>query len=60
MKFGEKKYDTQFANTGRKSKELMRGMHKIDLDMKFTNIKTKKGIKIRIELVVAAMKMEYT
>ena len=44
MKFGGKKYGNQFTNTEEK-KQFMRDMHKIAVDVTFTQIIAKKGLK---------------
>ena len=44
MKFGGNKYDTQFIITGKKKKYFMHGMHKLAVDVTFTQIKYNKGI----------------
>ena len=44
MKFGGNKYDTQFIITGKNKKYFMHGMHKLAVDVTFTQIKYNKGI----------------
>ena len=45
MKFGGKKYDTQFTSTGKKIIYFMHDMHKQAIDVIFTQVISKKGIK---------------
>ena len=45
MKFGGKKYGTQFINTEEKENQFMHYMHKIAVDATFTLMTAKKGIK---------------
>ena len=43
IKFGVKKYDTQFIITGKK-KTFMHDMHKLAVDVTFIQVTDKKGI----------------
>ena len=46
MKFGGKTYYTQFATrNGEKKKDFMHDMHKLSVDVTFTHMTAKKGIK---------------
>ena len=58
MKFGGKKYDTRFTNTGIK-KKIMLDMHKIAVDVTFTLMTAKKGINTHLEQAVSAMNKDY-
>ena len=61
MKFGGKTYDTQFAtSTGERKKCFMYNIHKLAVDVTFTQMTAKKGIKTHGERAVAAMYKEYT
>ena len=60
MKFGGKKYDTQFTRTGNKRKYFMHGIHKLSVDVAFTHMTAKKGTKKHGQKSVAAMYKEYT
>ena len=59
MKFGGKKYDTQLTITEKKKKYFMRNMHKLAVDVKFTQIITNRCIKKHREIMVSAMYKEY-
>ena len=61
MKFGGKTYDTQFTtSTGENKKDFMHDMHELAMDVTFTQITSKKGIKRLGDRAVAAMYKEYT
>ena len=60
MNFGGLKYDTQFASTGKKKKQFMHNMHKLAVNVTFTHMTAKKGIKRHVERVVANIYKEYT
>ena len=61
MKFGGKTYDTQFAtSTGERKKCFMYNIHKLAVDVTFTQMTAKKGIKKHGEIAVAAIYKEYT
>ena len=60
MKFGGKTYDTKFTTrTGEKKKYFMHDMHKLAVDVTFTQMTTKKGIQKYGEISVSAMYKEY-
>ena len=60
MKFGGKNYDTQFTSTGKKRKDFMHAMHKLTVDVAFTQMTSRKGIKEHGDILVAAMYKKYT
>ena len=62
MNFGGNKYYTQFTRTGKKRKYFINDMHKLDVDVIFTQITYKKGIKKHgeRERVVVTTYKEYT
>ena len=61
MKFGGGKYDTQFTTSTReKKKYFMHDMHKLAVDVTFTQITAKRGIKKHGEIAVAYIYKEYT
>ena len=54
-------YDTQFTTiTGERKKDFMHDMHKLAVDVTFTQLVTKKGIKKHGERAASAMYKEYT
>ena len=56
MKYREKTYDTQFTNSTGKSKNcIMHDMHKLAVDVTFTQMTVKKGIKKHVEKAVTSM-----
>ena len=55
MKFGGKKYDTQFTTSTGEKKGFMHAMNKIAVDVTFTQMKAKKGIKKHGSREVAAI-----
>ena len=56
IKFSGETYDTQFiTSTGEKKNVFMHDMHKLAVDVTFTQITSKKGIKKHGERSVAAM-----
>ena len=61
MKFGGGKYDTQFTTSTReKKKYFIHDMHKLAVDVTFTQMKAMKGIKKHGEIAVADIYKEYT
>ena len=60
IKFGGKKYDTQFTSTGKKRKHFMHDMHKVSVDVTFTQMTANKGINKHVERAVADIYKEYT
>ena len=60
MKFRGKKYDTQFASTGKKKIYFLRDMHKLAVNVISTQMTGNKGIKNHGERYVAAMYNKYT
>ena len=56
MKFGGKTYNTLFStSTGEKKKYFMHDMHKLAVDVTFTQMTAKKGIKKHGKRAVAYM-----
>ena len=55
MKFGGNKYDTQLTSTRKRNKYFMHDMHKLAVDVKFTHMKAKNGIKNHGEIAAADM-----
>ena len=55
MKFGGKKYDTQFTRTGKKKNYFIHDMHKLAVNVIFTQITDKKGGKNHGDRSVASM-----
>ena len=60
MKFGGKTYDNQFTtSTEENKKDFMHDMHKLAVDMTFTQTTAKKSIKKHGEREAEAMYKEY-
>ena len=60
MKFGGKKYDTQFTSTGNMRKYFMHDMHKLYVDVTFKHMTSKKGINKQREIETDVMYKECT
>ena len=60
MKFGGKKYDTQFINTEIKEKELMHDIHQIAVDAILRHTTEKKRINRNVEREIFSMYNEQT
>ena len=59
MKFRGNNYDTQFTSTGNKRKYFMHDMHKLAVDVTFTQTTANKDIKNHVERAVTKMYKEF-